>query len=65
MARVGSWRRKKADGADLFPLLKTRREPPPPAELPWDKRFCTKGLSQEDVMATNKPVGDNAFVKVQ
>ena len=31
-----------------------------PAELPWDRRYCIEGLSQEDVMATNKPVGDNA-----
>jgi hypothetical protein len=28
--------------------------------LPWDRRYCIEGLSQEDVMATNKPVGDNA-----
>jgi hypothetical protein len=35
---------------------------PLPAELPWHKRYPTRirGLSQEDVMATNKPVGDNA-----
>jgi hypothetical protein len=70
MARVGSWRRKKADGADLFPLLKTHDHPDPrrggnrpPAgrialgqEVPYSHRW----VSQEDVMATNKPVGDNA-----
>ena len=67
MARVGSWRRKKADGADLFPLLKpmttvpsARREPPPAGRIALGQEVLHRGALTGGCHATNKPVGDNA-----